>query len=55
MDKEEIIKELKKNAVIKGSRSMLEYERAKKLLINGPISAREYDFIIRVITKHLEI
>ena len=53
MTKQEIINNLDKGRFKKGS--LTEYERAKKLLINGPICATEYDHIIRVITEYLKI
>jgi len=55
MTKEQIEETLRKHSVIKNSKSMLEYERAKRIMLSGPMCAREYDHRIRTIIEYLEI
>jgi len=55
MNEQEVINELRRHKVTKNSRSMLEYERAKRLLFKGPMSAEEYSSKIKIITDYINI
>ena len=55
MTKQEIETLLRQNGITRNSKSYQDYERAKEIIIRGPMSDKEYSFKIKVITNYVRV
>lgn len=55
MTKQHIELLLKQNGITRNSKSYQDYEKAKEIIIRGPMDEREYQRRIGIITQYLKI